>query len=201
MCRVADQPEEQAHSSPTGSSVGSARSHVLPVQLAEAAGALRAQHGPTNQAQGRMLSLIIGGFWTPEDGRDGKVEHLQPTETQQIKKRLLLLTENGWLYWAERCNPQEDQSNDSFSLDIYRKNSINKRLLVEAYYKPKLEQKKLHEWCSNLTIWALPFRILVIDGLPHHLDKTKPYSYKTEHFYSCMNILIYLWSRGETVSL
>lgn len=66
-CWVADQPEEHAHSSTTSSSMGSAGSHFLPVQLADTAGALRAKHCPTKQAQGRMLPVIICGLWTPED--------------------------------------------------------------------------------------------------------------------------------------
>lgn len=61
-----DLPEEHPHTSSTGSSVGGASSHIFPVQLTETAGALRAQHGPTEQAQGRVLPLIICRLGTPE---------------------------------------------------------------------------------------------------------------------------------------
>lgn len=64
-----DWPEEHPYSSTAGSSVGGASSHVFPIQLAETAGALRAQHGPAKQAQGRMLPLIVCGLGTPEDDR------------------------------------------------------------------------------------------------------------------------------------
>lgn len=57
-------PEEHANPSATGSSVGSAGPNILPIQRAKTAGALRAQHGPTEQAQGRMLPLVIHGLWT-----------------------------------------------------------------------------------------------------------------------------------------
>lgn len=71
-------PEEHPHSRPAGSSVSRASSHVFPIQLAEAAGALRAQHGPTEQAQGGMLPLIICGLGAPEDDRGAEqVEHLR----------------------------------------------------------------------------------------------------------------------------
>lgn len=72
-----DPPEEHPHSSTTGSSMGGASSHVFPIQLAETAGALRAQHGPTKQAQGGMLPLIICRLGTPEDDRGAEqVEHI-----------------------------------------------------------------------------------------------------------------------------
>ncbi len=51
--------------------MGRASSHILPIQLAETAGALRAQHGPTEQTQGRVLPLVISGLGTPEDTRVG----------------------------------------------------------------------------------------------------------------------------------
>lgn len=65
-----DPPEEHPHSCAAGSSMGGAGSHVFPIQLAKAAGALRAQHGPTKQTECRMLPFIIGGLGTPEDKRD-----------------------------------------------------------------------------------------------------------------------------------
>lgn len=55
-------PEEHAHPGSTGSSVGGAGPHILSIQLAEAAGALRAQHGPAEQAQGRVLPVIVCGL-------------------------------------------------------------------------------------------------------------------------------------------
>lgn len=94
-------PEEHPHSGPAGSSVSSASSHIFPIQLAETAGALRAQHGPTEQAQGGMLPLIICGLGAPEDDRGAEqVEHLwwlfhwrMATEKDFSSP----LTENGWL--------------------------------------------------------------------------------------------------------
>lgn len=70
-------PEEHPHSGPAGSSVSRASSHIFPIQLAQTAGALRTQHGPTEQAQGGMLPLIICGLGAPEDDRGAEqVEHL-----------------------------------------------------------------------------------------------------------------------------
>lgn len=66
-------PEEHSHSGPTGGSVGGAGAHVLPVQLRLTAVALGAQHGPTEEAQGGVLPLIVCGFRTPEgQGRGGR---------------------------------------------------------------------------------------------------------------------------------
>lgn len=59
-------PEEHSHSGAAGGGVGGARSHVLPVQLSETAGALRAQHGAAEQAQGGVLPLVVAGLGTPE---------------------------------------------------------------------------------------------------------------------------------------
>lgn len=74
---ISNPPEEHAHSGAAGSSVSRASSHVLPVQLAEAARALRAQHGPAEQAQGGMLPLIVCGLGAPEDERGAEqVERL-----------------------------------------------------------------------------------------------------------------------------
>lgn len=60
-------PEEHSHSGPAGSSVGSASSHIFSIQLAETAGALRAQDGAAKQAQGRMLPVVVRRFGTSED--------------------------------------------------------------------------------------------------------------------------------------
>lgn len=65
-------PEEHPHSSTTGSGVSGAGSHVFPVQLSETAGALRAQHSSTEQAQGGMLPIIICRLGTPEEQRGAK---------------------------------------------------------------------------------------------------------------------------------
>lgn len=65
-------PEEHAHSGSTGRSVGRARSHIFPIQLTETAGALRAQHGPAEQAQGRMLPVIVCRLGAPEDKVQGR---------------------------------------------------------------------------------------------------------------------------------
>ena len=69
MSRTDDPPQEHPHPSTADRSVGGARSHIFPVQLTETAGALRAQHGPTEQAQCRVLPLIIRRLGTPEDKR------------------------------------------------------------------------------------------------------------------------------------
>lgn len=76
MPRTDDPPEEHSHTSTTGGSVGGACANILPIQLAETAGALRAQHGPTEQAQGRVLPFIICRLGTPEN-KEQRVEHLQ----------------------------------------------------------------------------------------------------------------------------
>lgn len=52
--------------------MGGAGSHIFPVQLSETAGALRAQHSSTEQAQGGMLPIIICRLGTPEEQRGAK---------------------------------------------------------------------------------------------------------------------------------
>lgn len=121
----ADQPEEHAHSGAAHSCVGRACSHILPIQLTEAAGALRTQHGPTNQTQSWMLPLINCRFWTPERRQVRRVTHLQHGNKMN-KEDSAALTENGWLYSGGSCNPLEAQSTGSLSSDICEGRNVNK---------------------------------------------------------------------------
>lgn len=114
-------PEEHSHSGSTGGSVGRARPHVLPVQLTEAAGTLRAKHGAADQAQRRVLPLVHRGLRTPE-GPEPAGERSR-TETKRTETTGFL-TESGWLCSGERCNPLEDRSTDSFSSDIWGTSKI-----------------------------------------------------------------------------
>lgn len=81
--------------------MGGAGPHILSIQLAEAAGALRAQHGPAEQAQGRVLPVIVGGLGAPEDGvQRRQAEHLGQTLQHNVVTERPVhfqLTENGML--------------------------------------------------------------------------------------------------------
>lgn len=72
---IPNPPEEHADSSSTGGSVGGAGSHIIPVQLSLTADALRAQHHPTEQAQGGVLPVVISRLGTPE-GRKKQTKKL-----------------------------------------------------------------------------------------------------------------------------
>lgn len=60
-------PEEHANSSSTWGSMGCASSNLLTIQRHVTACVLRAQHGPTEQTQRRVLPLIVRGVWTSEE--------------------------------------------------------------------------------------------------------------------------------------
>lgn len=80
--KKAHRPEEHAHPSTAGGSVGSASSHILSIQLAETARALRAQHGPTEQAQRRVLPLVVCRLGTPEDEERSRLQQTIGEESE-----------------------------------------------------------------------------------------------------------------------
>lgn len=125
------------------------------------------------QRVGCFLSSSVDlGHLRTKHGGDERVEHLQqifPLKGGDWKDFNCPLTENGWLDWGEHCNPQEDQSNDSFSWGTWRKSLLINYHKV-FYYKIKVGKK------VYLTVWILPFRALVTAGFPHHLRKTKTLS-------------------------
>lgn len=96
--------------------MGGARSHVLPIQLSETAGALRAQHGAAEKAQGGVLPLVVAGLGTPEERR--AVSQRAEGASAGGKVYSGPLTGNDWLDLAECCNPPGDQSDGSVSSGI-----------------------------------------------------------------------------------
>lgn len=88
-------------------------------------------------------SVDLGHLRTKYRG-DERVEHLRqifPLKGGDWKDFNCPLTENGWLDWGEHCNPQEDQSNDSFSWGTWRK-SLLINYQNRFYYKIKVGQKE-----------------------------------------------------------